>query len=824
MAILERPAAAVGWRGPLGPGTSRNDAPARHLAGALHYAAVLALLLAAAFVRLAHLSDVQFRHDDDVLWRLATTMARTGTPAATGMISSAGFPNGPLQVWLLAPLAWLGASPPAMTAGVALLNVLAVALTYGFARDFFGKRVALLSLLLVAINPWAAMLSRRLWGNDMVAPFAAVTLWMLARWLFRRDGRALVVAAIALAVVNQLYVVGLEALATAAMAAILAGRRLLSRWVAMAALAYCVVAAPYLVGVVIPSAAGAASRVQGAAGSRPVTDLRSVTYALELASNEGYQAFALQASGRLDAASGVALSLGMLQRALYLGGLAIGVATVVRDRGRLRSERPGVHLLMLTAVVVPVASLARHALPLYPYYFVITFPLPYVYGAVAVDTLWTWGAKLPAALATVARAASVGALGAIVALQIALTVVFLSVEGAYFERGNYGLPWRLTDRLISDARQLERERGATRVLVPGFSQDTRDLREAVAGGGSDDALIDDRRMVVVPGTPAIYLTLGDSRTVRALTASYSQFMVRDQVLPGDGTRARLFAFPRSSGPSLSPRALRLNWTLGGLIRLDGVELPRRLTPGQAFTVTAYATALTRPEPSVPNFSLFAHLTRQDGVAVAQRDDATWDTEFWRSGDTIVQWLDLRIPPDARPGLLSLALGMYSTGTPSHRGVFPLAVTDSGGRSLGTTGRVDAAVIAPAAPAAPAYVVSAELAGGIALEGYDVERSGRQLAITPHWSASAAPARDYTSFVHVLDATGALVAQRDSPPRDGEFPTSYWQPGDHVADRKVIDLPDGLPAGTYTLEFGLYDPRTLGRLPVVAGRVEASISL
>lgn len=797
---------------------------ARRALERLHYPAVLVLLLAAAFVRFADLADVQFRHDDDVLWSLVTAMARTGKPAATGMISSAGFPNGPLQVWLLAPLGSIGASPPAMTAAVALLNVLAVALTYGFARDFFGKRVALLSLLLVAINPWAAMLSRRLWGNDMVAPFAALVLWMLARWLVRRDGRALVVAAVALAVVSQLYVVGLEAVATAAVAALLAGRRLASRWVAAAAIVYGVLAAPYLAGVVIPSAAPAIARVQGAAASHPVTDLRSATYALELASNEGYQAFALQASARLDAAAGVPLLLGMLQRALYLAGLGLGLLAVVRGRGSLRGERRGIHALMLVAVLVPVASLARHALPLYPYYFVITFPLPYVYGALAIDALWSWSAKLPSGFSVAARSLAVGVVAAIVVLQAALTAVFLSVAGTYYEHGNYGLPWRMTDQLIGDARLLARERGAARIFVPGFSQDTHDLHEALAHGSSDDALIDDRRLLVLPGTPAVYLTLGDSRTVQALTTSYGRYLARDEAMPGDGTRARLFAFPGGVGPALPPGALRLDWTVGGLIRLDGVELPGRLAPGQSFTATVYATVLARPDPSVPNFSLFAHLVRQNGEAVAQRDDATWETEFWRPGDTIVQWLDMHVPADATPALLSLSLGMYSTGTPDHRGVFPLAVTDSTGQALGIAGRVVAAVVAPPAPALPAHPLAGQLADGIALEGYDLSRAGRQLAVTAHWSASAVPARDYTTFVHVLDASGRLVAQRDSPPMDGQFPTSFWRPGDHVADRKVIELPSDLPSGTYTLEFGLYDPRTLQRLALVAGSLTARVAL
>ena len=480
--------------------------------------------------------------------------------------------------------------------------------------------------------------------------------------------------------------------------------------------------------------------------------------------------------------------------------------------------------MLLLWALIPVALFARHAVPLYPYYFVITFPLPYVYGALAIDAIWTRCATLPAVLSVAGRWLCAAIVAATLVLQAALTGVFLTVEGAYYEHGNYGLPWRLTDRLIGDARRLARERGTTRVFVPGFSQDTHDLREALAQGSSDDALIDDRRLLVLPGTPADYLTLGDSRTIQALATSYGRYLARDEALPGDGTRARLFAFPAGLGSALPAGALRLDWTIGSLIRLDGVDVPRRLAPGQAVTVTTYATVLARPDPSVPNFSIFAHLVGQHGEAVAQRDDATWETEFWRPGDTIVQWLDVRVPANAQPGLLSMALGMYSTGTPDHRGVFPLTVADSKGQNLGNAGRVDAAVIAPPAPAPPSHALAGALEGGISLEGYDVRRSGLQLDVTAHWSASTAPTGDYTTFVHVLDASGALVAQRDSPPMDGQFPTSYWQAGDHIADRKLIELPDGLPAGTYALEFGMYDSRSLARLKVVSGHVTAETPL
>jgi len=70
------------------------------------------------------------------------------------------------------------------------------------------------------------------------------------------------------------------------------------------------------------------------------------------------------------------------------------------------------------------------------------------------------------------------------------------------------------------------------------------------------------------------------------------------------------------------------------------------------------------------------------------------------------------------------------------------------------------------------------------------------------------------FVHLLDAEGRIVAQHDSQPQDGAYPTSVWDAGEVVADEHVLDLPVDLPAGHYRLRVGWYLPGSGDRLPVV----------
>lgn len=104
-----------------------------------------------------------------------------------------------------------------------------------------------------------------------------------------------------------------------------------------------------------------------------------------------------------------------------------------------------------------------------------------------------------------------------------------------------------------------------------------------------------------------------------------------------------------------------------------------------------------------------------------------------------------------------------------------------------------------------------------LEGADarVAPAGASVQINLYWRALAPLDRDYTLFVHVYDASGQRVAQRDLPLRYEDYPTSRWQPGELVIDRADMPLP-ALPPGPYRLLVGLYDAATGAPLPTETG--------
>jgi len=90
---------------------------------------------------------------------------------------------------------------------------------------------------------------------------------------------------------------------------------------------------------------------------------------------------------------------------------------------------------------------------------------------------------------------------------------------------------------------------------------------------------------------------------------------------------------------------------------------------------------------------------------------------------------------------------------------------------------------------------------------------QNLNLTLYWRCEAPLAIDYTTFVHLRNAAGETVAQRDQPPLGGAYPTSLWDPGEITADEVIIPLPNDLPTGKYQLVVGLYDFQTAQRLTI-----------
>jgi len=109
-------------------------------------------------------------------------------------------------------------------------------------------------------------------------------------------------------------------------------------------------------------------------------------------------------------------------------------------------------------------------------------------------------------------------------------------------------------------------------------------------------------------------------------------------------------------------------------------------------------------------------------------------------------------------------------------------------------------------------------GGIILVKAEAEQERAELVrANLVWQTAEQVLANYGTSLRLKDAEGYTVASIDAQPLYGFYPTSLWQAGELVYDRRWLPLPEGTPPGDYSLEVVLYEVRTLQ--PLVTAQVE-----
>ncbi|MBI5876342.1 MAG: glycosyltransferase family 39 protein [Chloroflexi bacterium] len=125
--------------------------------------------------------------------------------------------------------------------------------------------------------------------------------------------------------------------------------------------------------------------------------------------------------------------------------------------------------------------------------------------------------------------------------------------------------------------------------------------------------------------------------------------------------------------------------------------------------------------------------------------------------------------------------------------------------------------APPAADTPVQTSGAQFGDAIRLRNYAVGpatvRGGDVVRLALQWQvAGPLPAR-YKVFVHVLDAQGKVIAQRDAELVADLAPATAWTPGETLIDHHAMRLPANLPTQKLRVALGFYDPQSGVRLPV-----------
>ncbi len=262
------------------------------------------------------------------------------------------------------------------------------------------------------------------------------------------------------------------------------------------------------------------------------------------------------------------------------------------------------------------------------------------------------------------------------------------------------------------------------------------------------------------------------------------------------------------------------------VALLGYDLPtRRVKPGQSLPLTLY-WQLLKVVPG--DYFIFTHLldaaqNRQGGLD--RRLQEGYPIAFWYPGEIVADRREIPVDSQAGNGLAWLRLGGYQIIADQAQ---PLPLLIAGRKSEETSIALSSIFIGDSPQVidrynlAPQTKLAVELGEPpvIMLQGYDLTQKTKMLYLTLYWKSLAPTPTDWTTFVHLRDATGKIVAQKDSPPAGGTYPTSLWDAEENIKDEFTIPL-ERVEPGWYDLVVGMYDLATGTRLPV-AGSPDGTI--
>ncbi len=273
---------------------------------------------------------------------------------------------------------------------------------------------------------------------------------------------------------------------------------------------------------------------------------------------------------------------------------------------------------------------------------------------------------------------------------------------------------------------------------------------------------------------------------------------------------------------------RLVEELGGEVRLLGYSLSSRsLSTGDALALTLFWQAR---EDLTSNYVVFVQL--QDNhrkVLAGTESPPLYPTSLWRKGLVVKDIHSLVIPATLKPGVYHLVAGVYNPTDGSR-----LKTSKGGDQVLIARVKVNPRPHVFERPS-PAFKAEATFGSLAELIGYDLEASapdgakfapelggtlrvkgGWTIHLTLYWHPIGTTDKFYSVFVHLVDEKGQDVAYGDSPPANGQIPTTSWVPGEYIADPHSIRIPESLPLGLYRLQVGIYLPPYGPRLLLTKG--------
>jgi hypothetical protein len=258
------------------------------------------------------------------------------------------------------------------------------------------------------------------------------------------------------------------------------------------------------------------------------------------------------------------------------------------------------------------------------------------------------------------------------------------------------------------------------------------------------------------------------------------------------------------------------------LELLGIDAPQELTPGSFIPVTLYWRLR---EGRGQDYFVRLQAWDYNNVSRGTQNDKyglifryLYPPVMWQAGEIVTETRWIEVYEDAPPGGYRFAISVSA-----YPGPTPVNLTPGSAQQQNEWALVGQSAVSRstylAVQDAPTVSIDAVLGDQIRLLGVtfdpplDAIAPGSTLHVQLYWEAINPIVESYTLFLHLKDRDGNLIAQQDTLPFEGQYPTWAWSVGQNVVTSHILDM-SAEASGDYVLSVGMYRYPSLERLAVV----------
>ncbi|GAB4510474.1 MAG: hypothetical protein OHK0046_07380 [Anaerolineae bacterium] len=583
---------------------------------------MLCILLIAAYLRLGQPGIVEYKRDEANLSQLALDFAQGRAFPLLGIGSSVGFPNAPVNVYILAIPYVLSSNPLHATQFIGLLNVVAVGLTYLLLRRYAGVWPALIVTLLFAVSPWSLIFSRKIWAQNMLPIFVVLTIGTGMLGFLDKKRWAQFAHVPLLALTGQIHY-GAFVIIPVSLFVVWQGRRHITRHFWYGAGLAVLLTLPYIIGLMQAGLANPQA-LREVIASEPDTDSNSLRFTLESLTGAGILVSGVDMHSLAgpeefeNYLAGVPAAYPLF-RVLWWAVVAASVWLTYR-LFRQRDSRTPVDIVFLLWLWFPVAAFAFTWTPFYIHYLIPIFPA--VFGVLALAL--TDMQHLQRTVLIIAG----GAAMVIAAFQVIMWLGLLDFLDDTYTPDGFGTPLHylldVREAILADeAEQVIAQVGGQALIYDSEPSVWNTLLPHVR-------FVDDRTWVLPQGD-VLYLTRDceGGRVFRLRAGEGCYALVETLAMPTD-------LQPLPEGAAAFDNGVRLlayDWD--GQCLYLAWDISRGTNEDYHFAINFYDAANTR---------------------TAQADALAWPGRYWQPGDSVLRAFCLS---ESQADVAHVEVGMYT---------------------------------------------------------------------------------------------------------------------------------------------------------------------